>query len=81
LPKGAVESHLFNEAGTDMASVSSRPRGTQWKSAKKLDEKEHDLGEPKENRRLQPKRMRVGERAVMAGRPILRDIVNDLMGS
>ena len=83
LPKGALESHLFDDFATQAtASGRDQPPGTQWKN---LDEKKSErfpmpLG-GEENVRLGPKRAKVSDRALLAGKPVLRDIMNDLFGA
>jgi DNA replication ATP-dependent helicase Dna2 len=83
LPKGALENHFFDDFATQ-ATVSGRdqPPGTQWKE---VDEKETErfpvsLG-GKENVRTGPKRAKVSDRALLARKPVLRDIMNDLFGA
>jgi len=83
LPKGALESHLFDDFATQAtASGRDQPPGTQWKN---FDEEKSDHFhaplEGKENVRPGPKRAKVSNRALLAGKPVLRDIVNDSFGA
>jgi DNA replication ATP-dependent helicase Dna2 len=83
LPKGALESHFFDDFATQAtASGRDQPPGTQWKE---VDEKKSERFpvslDGKENVRTGPKRVKVSDRALLAGKPVLRDIMNDLFGA
>lgn len=84
LPKGALESHVFDDFATQATTVCAKEHlpGTQWKQVdgKKSDRFPISLG-GKENVRPAPKRAKVGDRALLAGKPVLRDIMNDLFGA
>jgi DNA replication ATP-dependent helicase Dna2 len=83
LPKGALESHVFDDFTTQAsASAKEQPPGTQWRQVdgKKSERFPVSLG-GKENARPGPKRAMVGERALLAGKPVLKDIMNDLLGA
>ena len=83
LPKGALDSHIFDDFGTQAtASTKEQTPTTQWKQAngKKTNRFPLSLG-GKENMRPGPKRAKVGDRALLAGKPVSRDIMNDLFGT
>lgn len=81
LPSNALDSHVFDDMATQVtASVSSRPTSTQLNPVKEGTEVEKRIS--KNNQPLgkhQPKRIRAGERALLSGRPVLQDIVNEMM--
>jgi DNA replication ATP-dependent helicase Dna2 len=81
LPKGALDSHVFQDIAAQ-ASAKDQPLGTQWKQVdgKKSERWPVSLG-GKENIKPGPKRAKVGDRALLAGKPVLRDIMNDLFGA
>jgi DNA replication ATP-dependent helicase Dna2 len=87
LPKGAVESHLFDDMATQ-ATASGKSTTlaavTELKPVMNAGRKRlSSLSPQKENVRpgpKMPKTARAGERALLAGKPVLRDIINDLRG-
>jgi len=82
LPKGALESHLFDACATQATATQAPALGTQRRFVEgKKCESLAECAVGKENRTPGPKRAKVGERALLAGRPMLRDIVNDLIGA
>jgi DNA replication ATP-dependent helicase Dna2 len=90
LPKGALEMHLFDEGGT-LATASGKSQQGAVQRVSDSNEKGPVASKKitrlflpaagKENQRAEPKRMRVSERALLAGKPILRDILNNLIGT
>lgn len=93
LPKDALEMHFFDNGSSQstVCASSSRPPATQgqWKS---MDARE-TVQKPKVNvgtvaggkenakpKRPAPKRVTISDRALLAGKPVLQDIVNDLVG-
>jgi DNA replication ATP-dependent helicase Dna2 len=81
LPKGAVEMHCFVDMATQVtASGTSQVSTTQWRP---IDEKtaRQSQYQDKENGKPGPKRVRAGERALLSGKPVLRDIMSDLIGA
>lgn len=76
LPKDALDMHLFEDEATQVTmSTTSKPSATQWKpvGGKTTTETE----KPK---RPAPKRVQIGGRALLAGKPILKDIINATAG-
>ncbi|KAI9737307.1 MAG: Tripartite DNA replication factor [Claussenomyces sp. TS43310] len=85
LPKDALDMHLFEDGTTPpMASAASRPAATQWKAIDPSDAttrpKRSLMTAAKGDARAEPKRARLSDRALLLGKPVLRDIVNDVMG-
>jgi DNA replication ATP-dependent helicase Dna2 len=84
LPKGALESHLLDDCATQTTSVSgkSQAAATEGKPITGIKKPERFPARVigKENRRPEPRRTTVGEKVLMAGKPVLKDIVNDLIG-
>jgi DNA replication ATP-dependent helicase Dna2 len=74
LPADALESHHFEETCTPM-TVCPTPKS---KSPKKLPKKGFFSPEGKENRRPAPKRAKIGERALLKGKLVTRDILNEM---
>ncbi|KAL3420729.1 DNA replication ATP-dependent helicase/nuclease dna2 [Phlyctema vagabunda] len=90
LPKGALEDHYFDAAGTQVTTSSNshvcKPPGTQWKSVdvqapKKLDKILEDKRGKGRVGKHQPKRAQAGERAILQGRPVLANILAEVMGN
>jgi len=77
LPADALESHVFEECGPQVSFPVSGARSPRKSPLRKVHVKAE---EEKENRRPEPKKAKVGERALLKGKPILRDIMNDIMG-
>ncbi|KAF4595840.1 DNA replication factor Dna2 [Ophiocordyceps camponoti-floridani] len=78
LPADAVEAHVFDdEAWSDQSSPSSPPPVEVAETGKKPSS---SASADKENRRRgSPKKARVGARALLRGKPVLRDILADMM--
>ncbi|KAG8423602.1 DNA replication endonuclease-helicase Dna2, variant 2 [Metarhizium acridum] len=74
LPADALESHHFEELSTSM-TVGPTPKS---KSPKKTVKKAVFSLEGKENRRPSPKKARIGERALLKGKLVTRDILNEM---
>ncbi|RFU35334.1 hypothetical protein B7463_g965, partial [Scytalidium lignicola] len=81
LPRYAIESHVFDEMATQVtASISSRPATTQSHPLKeKTAKREYSLENSPRVGQHHPKRIRAGEKALLSGRPVLRDIINEMM--
>ncbi|PFH58033.1 hypothetical protein XA68_14236 [Ophiocordyceps unilateralis] len=90
LPADAVDGHVFDEPswppspttppGTtrdDRAKVAMV--GGARKSPAKQQQQQQQQQQGKENRRPSPKRARIGERALLRGKPITRNILMDMM--
>lgn len=76
LPADALESHYFEDLGTQITATGPTQR---TKSPKRITKgKVHPAIAGKENRRLSPKRATIGERALLKGRLITRDILNEM---
>lgn len=87
LPKGALESHDFDDLATQVTSSGKSTAPTVLTKPKTLKSKRDGIHlQQKENIRpgqkgpKKPKTARVGERALLAGKPVLRDIINNLLG-
>lgn len=87
LPADALEAHFFDDAATQVTASAFSPAkkgatrtSPPKKSPKKKKKKGFDGGIGKENRPPGPKRAQIGERAILKGKPILRDILNDMSG-
>ncbi|KHO11767.1 hypothetical protein MAA_10711 [Metarhizium robertsii ARSEF 23] len=74
LPADALESHHFEELSTPM-TAGPTPKS---KSPKKTVKKGVFSLEGKENRRPSPKKARIGERALLKGKLVTRDILNEM---
>jgi DNA replication ATP-dependent helicase Dna2 len=92
LPKGALDMHVFNDFVTQ-ATPSGRSVTSPTKIMKGVGKQRSPLADKrnerfpicedgKENRRpgTQPKHARIGERALLANKPVLRDIMNSMIG-
>lgn len=79
LPKDALEDHMFDFAGTQLtvASPTQRQKPSPTKQGL-IPKKKLGGAEGKENRRPSPRKARIGERALLKGRPITRDILNEM---
>jgi len=77
LPEFALEDHLFEEGVSQLSLPVSEARSPEKSPPKKLGV---DVLGDKENRRPGPKRAKVTERALLKGRPVLRDIMNEMAG-
>lgn len=83
LPADALNSHLFEDAAPTQITASavvsslSPSKRTPLKTAGMKNGISGVGG--KENRPPGPKRARMGERALLKGKPVLRDIMNDMM--
>lgn len=86
LPQEALEAHVFEDGATQVtASRADSPQGGKWKAIDTKDAKRPlALGSQegqrnargKENRGQEPKRAMINEKALFAGKPVLRDIMN-----
>jgi DNA replication ATP-dependent helicase Dna2 len=74
LPVNALTDHYFEETGTQLSATGLTPK----KSPKKAQKEAKGYGLGKENRRASPKKARIGERALMKGKLITRDILNEM---
>ncbi|OAQ73999.2 DNA replication helicase Dna2 [Pochonia chlamydosporia 170] len=74
LPADALESHHFEELSTPM-TVAPTPKS---KSPKKAWKRGNFSPDGKENRRPSPKKARIGERALLKGKLVTRDILNEM---
>lgn len=76
LPGNAIESHHFEELSTPMTSVPTpKPKP---KTPTKLPKKGLFNTMGKENRRPSPKKARIGEKALLKGKLVTRDILNEM---
>lgn len=75
LPANALESHYFEDLGTQMTATAHSPLR---KSPKHIRGQKNTSPLGKENRRPSPKKARIGERALLKGKPITRDILNEM---
>ncbi|GAB0136526.1 hypothetical protein EsDP_00004825 [Epichloe bromicola] len=76
LPGNAIESHHFEELSTPMTSVPTpKPKPT---TPTKLPKKGLFNTMGKENRRPSPKKARIGEKALLKGKLVTRDILNEM---
>lgn len=73
LPADALESHCFEEMGTQITAAP-----TQRGAMKKTTPRKSTSGEGKENRRPSPKKAKIGERVLLKGKLITRDILNEM---
>lgn len=81
LPKGALDLHVFDDMATQVSASGVSGGGTtQWKQVNNKKKREPVLV-GKENMRPEPRRAMAGERALLSGKPVLRDIMNDLIGA
>lgn len=87
LPDDALESHMFDEVGTQITASAARSP-SKVKSAGIIKSPRKGavgggLKSPrafgKENERPQPRRAMAGERVLTKNRPVIRDILNDMM--
>jgi DNA replication ATP-dependent helicase Dna2 len=74
LPANALKDHFFEDAGTQLTMPGPTPK---TKSPKKT-LKGMNNSPGKENRRPSPKKARIGERALLKGKLITRDILNEM---
>ena len=76
MPPDALESHFFEDFGTQVTTTNATPKAKSPKKVKGASPRARVAG--KENRRPSPKRARVGERALLKGKLITRDILNEM---
>lgn len=74
LPADAMESHHFEEFSTPL-TVGPTPKAKSPRKLPKMGVFKHD---GKENRRPSPKKARIGERALLKGKLVTRDILNEM---
>jgi DNA replication ATP-dependent helicase Dna2 len=76
MPQNALESHCFADLSTQLTGL------TQWtpkKSPKRAPTKINSASDAdKENRKPSPRRARMGEEMLLKGKPITRDILNEM---
>ncbi|KAK1759636.1 hypothetical protein QBC47DRAFT_372637 [Echria macrotheca] len=95
LKEGMLEAHYFpeSEVGTQASTVlgtsprkgspmklGTTPRKSQVKTERETPRKSQVIKTEKTQIKLVPKKARIGQRALMTGKPVLRDILNDMMG-
>ncbi|KAK7418562.1 DNA replication endonuclease-helicase Dna2 [Neonectria punicea] len=76
LPADALESHYFEDLGTQITSGPTPQKARPPKNIMKG--KVHPGLAGKENRKLSPKRATIGARALLKGKSITRDILNEM---
>lgn len=76
MPPDALESHFFEDFGTQLTTTNATPKAKSPKKFKGVSPSSNVAG--KENRRPSPKRARIGERALLKGKLITRDILNEM---
>jgi DNA replication ATP-dependent helicase Dna2 len=80
LPKGALESHSFDDCATQITgTAASKPSGTQWKPIEGQKNNRDPTAE-KLNGWQEPKRGKISEKLLFTGRPVSRDIINNAIG-
>lgn len=80
LPKDALDSHLFELLGTQATTASPSQRGKKTASEKPTLSPKKKLGGAagKENQRPAPRKATISERVLLKGKPITRDILNEM---
>ncbi|KAM3450232.1 hypothetical protein MY3296_006235 [Beauveria thailandica] len=80
LPADALDSHYFDELGTQATSIGgTQALSPQSHKKKTLGAKKPQTAAPgKENRRPSPRKARIGERALLKNKLITRDILNEM---
>jgi DNA replication ATP-dependent helicase Dna2 len=80
LPRDALDSHLFELPGTQLTAASPSQREKKVASEKPMLSPKKKLGRAagKENRRPSPRKATIGERVLLKGKPITRDILNEM---
>lgn len=82
LPQDALESHHFEDLGTQITATGPTQKSKSPVKARASPKKAQGGAKPKdtgkENRRLLPKKATIGERALLKGKLITRDILNEM---
>ncbi|KFA53128.1 hypothetical protein S40293_03132 [Stachybotrys chartarum IBT 40293] len=79
LPADALHNHPFEEHGSQItAARATQKGGSPRKSPARTPKKGSTVAFGKENRRPSPKKARIGERALLKGKLITRDILNEM---
>lgn len=81
LPKDALDSHHFDEFGTQITATGPTPKGKSPFKTKVSPKKISGIRQPalgKENRRPSPKKATIGDRALLKNKAITRDILNEM---
>ncbi|KAG6005085.1 hypothetical protein E4U21_000412 [Claviceps maximensis] len=79
LPSDALDSHHFEELGSTQMTAVPTPKPAGKTTPTKLPTKRLFIGAAgKENRRPSPKKARIGEKALLKGRLVTRDILNEM---
>lgn len=74
LPQDALADHYFEEMGTQLTAMSAQKKTPR----KATGARARISPSGKENRRPSPKKAQIGERALLKGKPIMRDILNEM---
>lgn len=84
LPPDALDNHLFDDAATQATATQAmhvagrkKQAGSSPGRSPTKDSQTRFAG--KENQAPGPKKAKIGERAILKGKPVLRDILNDMM--
>lgn len=75
LPADALETHYFEDFGTQLTHGGTQAAKSPQQQQKA---KKHVVADGKENRWPSPKKARIGERALLKGKLITRDILNEM---
>ena len=76
LPPDALDSHRFEEVSTQLTATATQQRTA--KSPRRMTKPAVHGSHDKENRRPSPKRARISDKALLRGKQVTRDILNEL---